>query len=74
LLERENPPGKVAPGGKVFSQATLFTEEAVPHPVLEEIGKLDLMNMTPVEALNALHALQKKLELKAAPAAAEARR
>jgi len=66
-LEKENPPGKVAPGGKVFAQSTLFQAEALPHPVLEEIEQLDLMNMTPVEALNALHALQKKLGARAAP-------
>jgi DNA mismatch repair protein MutS len=67
-LEKENPPGRVAPG-KVFSQSTLFQVESVPHPVLDEIGKLDLMNMTPVDALNALHGLQKKLGVKTAPEA-----
>ena len=28
---------------------------------MSKIGKLDLMNMTPVQALNALHELQKRL-------------
>jgi DNA mismatch repair protein MutS len=60
-LEAQNPPGRVSPRGKVYAQATLFQAEALPHPVLEEIGKLDLMNMTPVQALNALHELQKRL-------------
>ncbi|MBM4249361.1 MAG: DNA mismatch repair protein MutS [Euryarchaeota archaeon] len=65
-LERENPPGRVVPGGRSFAQSTLFPGEEVPHPVLEEIGKLDLMNMTPVQALNALHELQGKLGDRAA--------
>jgi DNA mismatch repair protein MutS len=71
-LENENPPGRVAPPGRVFSQSTLFPAADVPHPLLEEIAKLDLMNMTPVEALNALHALQKRLGERPAPAAKEA--
>jgi DNA mismatch repair protein MutS len=60
-LEADNPPVKIRPRGKAFSQSTLFQMESIPHPALEQIRKLDLMNMTPVEALNALHELQRKL-------------
>lgn len=34
---------------------------ASPHPVVEELGKLDLYNMTPMEAMQVLAELQKKL-------------
>jgi hypothetical protein len=47
--------------GKAFSQATLFQMESLPHPALEQIRKLDLMNMTPVQALNELAELQRRL-------------
>jgi len=60
-LEADNPPVRMRPKGKAFSQATLFQVESLPHPAIEQIRKLDLMNMTPVEALNALHELQTKL-------------
>jgi DNA mismatch repair protein MutS len=60
-LEAENPPVRMHTRGKAFSQATLFQMESIPHPALEQIRKLDLMNMTPVQALNALHELQRKL-------------
>jgi len=61
LLEADNPPTRMRAKGKAFSQATLFQMESLPHPMLEQIRKLDLMNMTPVQALNALHELQKRL-------------
>jgi DNA mismatch repair protein MutS len=61
LLEADNPPTRMRAKGKAFSQATLFQAENLPHPVLEQIRKLDLMNMTPVQALNALHELQARL-------------
>jgi DNA mismatch repair protein MutS len=60
-LEADNPPTRMRSRGKAYSQATLFQKEELPHPVLEEVRKLDLMNMTPVQALVALHELQKKL-------------
>jgi len=60
-LEADNPPVRMRPRGKAFSQATLFQVESLPHPAIEQIRKLDLMNMTPVQALNALHEIQKKL-------------
>jgi len=46
------------------AQAVLFREEFVPDPLLEDLRKLDVLNMTPVQALNALHELQKKLDTK----------
>ena len=36
---------------------TLF--EAEPHPVLEQIKRLDLSTLTPIEALNLLYQFQK---------------
>jgi len=53
-----------AGAGKAFSQSTLFGMDELPHPVLEELRKLDLMHMTPVQAMVTLHELQKKLGLK----------
>ncbi len=41
-------------------QLDLFT--ARPHPVLQEILQLDVHNMTPLDALNRIAALKKKLE------------
>jgi len=63
-LEEENPPGRVAPRGKVFAQTTLFPGDELPHPVLEAIGRLDLMNLTPLQALGTLEELQKRLGTK----------
>lgn len=40
-------------------QMSLFGQEK--HPVLEEIEGTDLMNLTPLEAINLLHKLQKQL-------------
>lgn len=41
-------------------QLSFFAEPAVPHPVVEEISGLDLLNMTPLDALNLLYRLQQK--------------
>jgi len=41
-------------------QLSLFTMG--PHPVLERLKKLDLMAMTPLEALNKLYEWQQELE------------
>ncbi|MEK6777135.1 MAG: DNA mismatch repair protein MutS [bacterium] len=43
-----------------LAQPDLFT--ARPHPVMQEIRELDLQTMTPLEALNLLAELKKKLE------------
>ena len=58
-LEGLEPPGRGSERGP--AQAVLFRDESIPDPVLEEIRRLDVMNMTPLQALNALHELQKKL-------------
>ncbi|BCJ85729.1 DNA mismatch repair protein MutS [Effusibacillus dendaii] len=39
------------------SQLSLFDEQS--HPLVEEIKSIDLMNLTPIEALTTLHRLQK---------------
>ena len=41
-------------------QLQLF--EAAPHPVVEELKELDVENMTPVQALQALAELKRKAE------------
>jgi len=33
-----------------------------PHPVIEEVRQMDLFSMTPLEALNRLADLQRRLE------------
>ena len=43
-------------------QLTFFIEPSGIHPVLEEIKGLDVLNLTPMEALNKLHLLQQKLK------------
>lgn len=45
---------------KPFQQMSLFAP-AKPNPVLDEIQELDLNNLTPVDALNKLSEIQKKL-------------
>lgn len=57
--------GQIDRGTKVQAkteriQLTLF--DAEPHPVLEELQKLDTSVMTPIEALTALYDLQRKLK------------
>ncbi len=47
------------PGKEGTEQLLLFTMG--PHPVLEELEKLDLTTMSPLEALNKLYELQKAL-------------
>lgn len=46
--------------GSGLDQLNLFAQPD--HPVLEEIRRLDLGHMTPIEALNRLHQLQGKLQ------------
>ena len=43
-------------------QLQLFEQEAKQNPLLEEIRRLDLSNMTPLEALNLLNKIQKRLK------------
>jgi DNA mismatch repair protein MutS len=43
-------------------QMTLF--EAEPHPVLEQLKRLDLSTTSPIEALNLLYQLQKEAKEK----------
>ncbi len=57
--------GLVSPDAKIPTkteklQLTLF--EAENHPVVEEIGKLDVSTMTPIEALTKLYELQNRLK------------
>ncbi|MFA5829038.1 MAG: DNA mismatch repair protein MutS [Candidatus Gracilibacteria bacterium] len=50
---------RVAPGQtEIFEQGRIH-QEIKPNPAIEELKKLDLNSMTPIEALNALAALKK---------------
>lgn len=59
LLE-ELESGKFRPGTPAprLYQPVLFTDE---HPVVEELRKLDISQMTPLEAINKLYELQQKV-------------
>lgn len=46
------------------AQLSFFASQDLLHPVEEEIAALDLLNLTPIEALNMLYHLQKKLKEK----------
>ena len=48
-----------AAAGRETDQLRLFTEGDW-HPVLEELANLNVLNMTPLEAINKLHELQAK--------------
>lgn len=58
LIERENAI-EVRRSKKII-QATLFPIEE--DEIISEIRKLDIMNMTPLEALNKLHELKKRVD------------
>ncbi len=51
--------GRPQRGPKFIKQAPLFGAE--PHPVIEELKKLDINSLTPIEALNLLGKLKEKL-------------
>jgi len=51
--------GKKPTRPKVIKQQPLFSGE--PHPVIEELKKLDTNKLTPIEALNILSKLKEKL-------------
>ncbi len=46
---------------KPVSQIDLFNRDSEPNPVLEEIKGLDIMNMTPLQALAKIEELKRKL-------------
>jgi DNA mismatch repair protein MutS len=55
----QRAPAPAPPAGADTGQLALFP--AVPHPVLEALAGLDPDAMTPLEALNTLHALRQQL-------------
>ncbi|MBC7328035.1 DNA mismatch repair protein MutS [bacterium] len=59
LEKKERPSAGKIPTRRQTLQLSLFEFE--PHPVLEELKKLDLSNMTPLESLYKLKELQDKL-------------
>jgi DNA mismatch repair protein MutS len=50
------------PKKRKLTQLVLFEPNPVPHPVLEEIKKMDLNEITPLDALNKLNEMKKKME------------
>jgi DNA mismatch repair protein MutS len=52
----------VFPSKKKLTQLVLFEPNPTPHPVIEDIKNLEMDNLTPLEALNRLAELKKKLE------------
>lgn len=57
LLPRSGTGGRERMQKKEYSQVTFL---APPHPVVEELKALNVMNLTPLEALNLLYRLQEK--------------
>jgi DNA mismatch repair protein MutS len=53
---------KAFPSRKKLTQLVLFEPNPTPNPVIESIRKLDLDNITPLEAMNRLNAIKKKIE------------
>jgi DNA mismatch repair protein MutS len=49
------------PSKKKLTQLVLFEPNPTPHPVIEDIKKMDLDNVTPIEALNKLNEIKKKV-------------
>ena len=55
VADRRSPPLPDA------SQLALFAAEAAPHPLLEELARLDVDTLSPLEALSRLAAWQRRL-------------
>jgi len=62
LDERGKPKVPVRDTHKQTRQLSLFESE--PHPVVDELQGLDINQLTPLEALQKLHALQEKVQAK----------
>ncbi len=62
LIERENAIEVRRKRGKIL-QATLFSSENY-DDIIEEIKKIDVMNITPLQALNKIHELKKRIDEK----------
>jgi DNA mismatch repair protein MutS len=50
------------PSKKKLTQLVLFEPNPTPHPVVEDLKKLDLDEMTPLDAMNKLNEMKKKVE------------
>jgi DNA mismatch repair protein MutS len=48
-------------GSSKHKQLKLFTPGLEPNPIMEELQQIDIKNLTPLQALNKLYELQKKL-------------
>ncbi|MHB9093311.1 MAG: DNA mismatch repair protein MutS [Eubacteriales bacterium] len=60
--QREAAAARKKSGGSDKMQMTFFEEPGLPHPVVEEIAGLDLLNLTPLEAINILYRLQQRVK------------
>ena len=63
LLEAEHHvAGQPVPTPPDASQLGLFAAAAAPHPLLDELARLDVDGLSPLEALTRLHAWQRQLQ------------
>ena len=44
-----------------LQQLKFFTSDQEPSPILNELKEIDIKNLTPIQALNKLYELQKKV-------------
>ena len=62
LLEQEHHvAGRPVPPLPDASQLALFAGERGPHPLLDELAKIDVNTLSPLEALSRLAAMQRRL-------------
>ena len=57
-----NRKNDVFPSKKKLTQLVLFEPNPTPHPVIEDIKDIELDKMTPLEAMNKLNEIKKKVE------------
>lgn len=60
--KREAAAARYRPVQSDRDQLSFFIEPAESHPLLEEIKRLDIMNLTPLEALTKLHEMHQRLK------------
>ncbi len=59
----QSTPAAVSTGAAENQQASLFDRSLpTPHPILDEVRQMDLFSMTPLEALNRLAELKRRLD------------
>jgi len=61
-LESDPQPSTLNPQSPIPPPVQLKLFDTEPHPVVEELKSLDLDEMTPIQALNKLNELKKRVE------------